>query len=52
MLYRVMGELLTNIIKHARTQEAEIEIHTTQAGLHLRIQDQGDGMDVRKSHEN
>ena len=42
-LYRVTQEALTNIVRHARTTTAQVEVTRTDAGVELRIVDQGVG---------
>lgn len=48
-LYRAVSELLTNILKHAGTIEADIEIRTNGTMLFISVGDQGVGMDVQKA---
>jgi signal transduction histidine kinase len=47
-LYRAVGELLTNIQKHAGTQTARIRLWTSGPDICLEAEDQGAGMDVKK----
>ena len=48
-LYRAVGELLTNILKHAQTIEADIKTRTNGQMLFISVRDQGIGMDVQKA---
>lgn len=48
-LYRAVNELLTNILKHAGTLSAEIELSHLGGNLIIRVEDQGDGMDVNNA---
>jgi signal transduction histidine kinase len=50
MLYRATDELITNILKYAGTNEAEIDISLTDEGLCIRVKDNGAGMEVKKIH--
>ena len=45
-LYRVAQEALTNMRKHAHTEEARITLHRKVARLRMEIQDWGCGFDV------
>jgi signal transduction histidine kinase len=47
-LYRAVGELLTNIQKHAGTQKARVQLWTSGQDICLQVEDQGAGMDVKK----
>ena len=42
-LYRVVRELLLNVVKHAKTTHAELSLHTDDRNLTLRVIDQGVG---------
>ncbi len=42
-VYRIIQEGLTNICKHADATIVQIQIHTTDAGLSLTLQDNGNG---------
>jgi two-component system sensor histidine kinase UhpB len=43
--YRIMQEALSNIVKHARATQASVALSLDQAGLHMRIADNGAGFD-------
>jgi signal transduction histidine kinase len=47
-LYRAVGELLTNIQKHAGTQKARVQLWTSGPDICLQVEDEGAGMDVNK----
>jgi len=42
-LFRIMQEVLTNVIRHAQATRAEIRLHTVGSELELEIQDNGQG---------
>jgi signal transduction histidine kinase len=46
LLYQIVRELLFNVVKHARVQEAEILLQADEDGLLLTVSDQGQGFDV------
>ncbi|MBU0973011.1 MAG: HAMP domain-containing protein [Proteobacteria bacterium] len=50
-LYRGIGELIANILKHAQTQTAEFEISATADHLLIRVEDKGCGMDLKRVEE-
>jgi signal transduction histidine kinase len=45
-LFRVCQEALTNVVKHARASQARVLLRYGEAGLYLRIEDDGQGFDV------
>lgn len=51
MLYRIIQELVNNIIKHAYATEAIIQINRQGNQLHLTIEDNGRGFDTREAEE-
>ncbi|MCP4719647.1 MAG: hypothetical protein GY860_09345, partial [Desulfobacteraceae bacterium] len=50
-LYRATGELISNILEHAKTQTAEFEISATLDNLYIRVEDEGCGMEVKRIEE-
>lgn len=48
-IYRIIQEALTNIIKHAKAQEVWIQIRVHN-GIHIFIQDDGQGFQIEKWH--
>jgi two-component system sensor histidine kinase UhpB len=44
--YRIVQEALTNVARHARTNEAEVRIEADEALLRIEIRDLGAGFDV------
>jgi signal transduction histidine kinase len=44
-LYRIAVEALNNTVKHARASRVELSLEQTEAGVHLRIRDDGIGFD-------
>ena len=48
IVYRIMQEALTNIIKHAQGSKVEISLRYLPSSLHLVISDNGIGFDVKK----
>ena len=48
-LYRIVQESLTNISKHARATEIQIQLSTTKEGVYLTIEDNGKGFDLNQN---
>jgi PAS domain S-box-containing protein len=48
-LYRIAQEALRNVVKHARTAHAAVELSGTPDGLRLRVTDDGRGFDPRSA---
>jgi signal transduction histidine kinase len=46
-LFRIAGEALTNIRKHADAREASLRLEKVRRGVRLTIADDGTGFDVR-----
>jgi signal transduction histidine kinase len=44
VLYRIAQEALTNVRKHAKASQVEIEVETTEDGTRLRVEDDGVGI--------
>jgi signal transduction histidine kinase len=51
MLYRIIQELVNNIIKHASATEAIIQINRQDNRLSLTIEDNGRGFDTKEAEE-
>lgn len=51
MLYRIVQELIHNILKHAEATEALIQINRQESRLSLIIDDNGRGFDTREASE-
>ena len=45
-LYRIVNELITNIVKHAKATEGQVSLCQTPAGQQLTVADNGQGFDV------
>lgn len=52
-VYRMVQELLGNVLKHADAQEVEIQLYWKheEANLHISIEDDGRGFDVAEAQE-
>ncbi|HID34194.1 MAG TPA: hypothetical protein EYP25_06415 [Anaerolineae bacterium] len=48
-IYRVIQEALTNIARHANTDEAVVEIRVSPGRLWLKIKDEGEGFDPEQA---
>jgi len=48
IFFRVFQEALTNVIRHANASEVTIELHQTQKGMTLAVQDNGIGITREK----
>lgn len=46
-IYRVIQELLTNIIKHAQAQKVVIQLTKSHKNINLMVEDDGKGFDVK-----
>jgi signal transduction histidine kinase len=51
MLYRIVQELVNNIIKHASATEAIIQFNREGARLNITVEDNGRGFDTREAEE-
>ena len=53
MLFRMVRELLTNVVKHAKTERARVSLHRDGENLTLVVEDRGTGFDPAriKTHE-
>jgi len=52
MLYRIIQELVNNIIKHAAATEAIIQFNRHANRLSITVEDNGRGFDLRQAEEN
>ncbi|WP_066381418.1 MULTISPECIES: sensor histidine kinase [unclassified Anabaena] len=48
-IYRILQESLTNISKHAKATEVNLEVSVNRGSLHLIIQDNGRGFDIQQN---
>jgi len=51
LLYRCAQEALTNVVKHSKATNVTIEIVQEEREIHMRVKDNGNGFDVKKSFE-
>jgi signal transduction histidine kinase len=51
MLYRIVQELLNNIIKHAQATEAIVQFNRQENRLHITIEDNGKGFNTQQADE-
>jgi len=51
MIYRMVQELIQNIIKHAGATRAEIQIMQYDGRLHVTVEDNGKGFDTGKEYD-
>lgn len=49
-IFRIIQELVTNIIKHAKASEASISITQHKDALNIIVEDNGQGFDTKKIH--
>ena len=49
--FRVAQEGLTNVVRHARAQTVNVELHRTPEALHLVVRDDGIGFDVMTAEQ-
>ena len=52
MIYRVVQELVNNIVKHAKASEAIVQLMCNDNKLHLTVEDNGVGFDPEKIKKN
>jgi signal transduction histidine kinase len=52
VLYRIAQESVTNIVRHAETNRAEIRLVITTDDINLAIEDNGNGFNVEKTINN
>jgi len=50
VLFRILQELISNVIKHAKASEFDLHFHYSDNGLEITAQDDGIGMDISKEH--
>ncbi|MGH1388298.1 tetratricopeptide repeat-containing sensor histidine kinase [Kordia sp.] len=50
-IYRIIQELLNNIIKHAKATQVDIQILKLENGVNIIVEDDGIGFDVEKQHK-
>ncbi|WP_345100878.1 sensor histidine kinase [Mucilaginibacter panaciglaebae] len=49
-IYRIIQELMTNVVKHANASVATVDISIEQQQITIRVSDNGNGMDPQKAH--
>ena len=49
LLYRIVQEGLTNIVKHARAQQVRLQLTSSAAIVTLNLEDNGQGFDVEQT---
>lgn len=49
-VYRIIQELVNNVIKHSQANSAEIDIHPDTGYMHIWLEDDGIGFDYAKAH--
>ncbi|WP_298510612.1 sensor histidine kinase [uncultured Kordia sp.] len=50
-IYRIIQELLNNIIKHAKATQVDIQILKLEKGVNIIVEDDGVGFDTEKQHK-
>ena len=51
MLYRLIKECLTNVIKHSKAENVLLTVQRSDGRLHLRVQDDGVGFDLEAARQ-
>ncbi|MBU8848796.1 MAG: PAS domain S-box protein [Desulfobacterales bacterium] len=51
ILFRIVRELLINVIRHADTKEVQVDISVENKNIHLQVKDYGIGFDMRRIGE-
>jgi two-component system sensor histidine kinase DegS len=52
VLYRIVQEAVTNIVRHAETNQADIRLIFTDTDVNLAVEDNGKGFNVDKTIKN
>lgn len=50
-VYRIVQELISNVLKHAEASEMEIQLYRKKNELYISVEDNGKGFDVAKAQE-
>ncbi|HAS41087.1 MAG TPA: hypothetical protein DCS93_11440 [Microscillaceae bacterium] len=50
-IYRVIQEMVSNVLKHAEAQNLEIQLLWTENNLHISVEDNGKGFNVKRRRE-
>ncbi len=50
LLFRLIRELLFNVVKHANVTEAEVTVRQGDTSVHIIVQDRGNGFDPAQAH--
>lgn len=50
-VYRIVQEMVSNVLKHAQAQKLEIQLFWIENNLHISAEDNGIGFDVQKREE-
>lgn len=50
-IYRIVQELVNNIVKHAKATEALVQINSHDNIINIAVEDNGIGLDTTKNHE-
>jgi len=48
-IFRIIQEALTNILKHSKAEEAKIDFNFLKNSLQIKINDNGNGFDIKKT---
>jgi signal transduction histidine kinase len=51
MLYRLVQECFTNVIKHSKAENVLLAVHRSNGRLHLRVEDDGIGFDLDQASQ-
>lgn len=52
VLFRAVRELLFNVLKHAKTASASVNLCTIEDRVRITVEDRGQGFDIRSLHAN
>lgn len=50
-VYRIVQELVQNILKHARARQAEVQLKNEDGKINITVEDDGNGFDANKKHK-
>ncbi|WP_219225242.1 ATP-binding protein [Pedobacter antarcticus] len=51
-IFRIVQELLLNVVKHSHAKCAKLKVSVTESSIHIVVQDDGRGFDVRPNFTN
>src|SRR5690606_17335775 len=50
-IYRIMQELMTNILKHSASEKVDVVIKSEENSIHISVKDNGKGFSINETSE-